>query len=530
MSDLLPKNDIRKRPTVLTILDGWGIAPVWGGNAISIAKTRNFDKAFCNYPSTTLHASGQFVGLPEGSPGNSEAGHLNIGAGYVVHQDGLIIDEEIETGRFFNNPVLIKAVDHAIRNNSNIHLMGLLSKTETHSQIKHLYFLLEFMKSRNFNRVYLDLFTDGRDSDPMSGIELANEVETKLNAYGFGQIVSIVGRFYAMDRDNRWDRIQKTYNLLVNGVGNQFPSSRQVFASSYTQGVTDEFIEPSLISNKSANLETITDNDAVIFFNFRSDRVKELTSAFLSPNFLGFPDRRLLKNLFFCSFVMHDENQLSTPVFTLKNVSNPLAKIWSDNGLRQFHAAETEKFAHITYFLNGGVEAPFSGEDRLMIPSPKEFRTYDLVPQMSLFPLLDGVVNMIKEESHDCFAVNFANPDMVGHTGNLKATVSAVEYVDQALGKLIEEVLTFDGNVVICADHGNAEQMVNPKTGEPDTEHTENPVPFIIVSANPALQKYKLRNNCSLSSITPTILDIMEISNTDSSKEASLIIKDNLNG
>lgn len=511
-----------KGPVVLAILDGWGIAPVWGGNAISMAKTKAFDTLFLNYPSTTLQASGEAVGLPNGAPGNSEAGHLNIGAGYIVHQDGLIIDEEIKDGTFFENEALKKTIAHATKNKSNLHLIGLLSKTGTHSQIKHIYSLLKLIKNTSLQNVYLHLSSDGRDSSPTSGIEMIVELEEKMKEINIGQIATIIGRFYAMDRDNRWERVREAYELLVDGKGFEYTSADSVFSASYSKGVTDEFVRASIIRSKEKSKVTISDNDSVIFFNFRSDRARELTSAFLDPNFMGFPGRKLLKNLFFCSFVMHDENQLSTPAFALRNVDTPLAQIWADCNIKQFHIAETEKYAHITYFLNGGFEKQFPGEDRLMIPSPEKYKTYDSIPQMSIDAVTGAIVKRIRANEYGCYAINFANPDMVGHTGNLKATIKAVEYVDNALGILAKEVIAKGGILIVCADHGNAEQMVNPKTGEPDTEHTQNPVPFILVSEDQKLKKVKLTDDGSLSSIVPTILDIMEIAGVKS-KENSLI-------
>ncbi len=522
MIDLFNKQQ-KKRPFVLIILDGWGIAPVWGGNAISIAETRNFDRAFSSYPHTILNASGEPVGLPPGSPGNSEAGHLNIGAGYVVHQDGAIIDDKINDGSYFSNQTIIEAIDHAKKNNSTLHLMGLLSKTGTHSQLRHLYALLDLIKSQNFSRVCIHFFTDGRDSDPMSGIEMANEVAEKIAAVGIGKMCSFVGRFFAMDRDNRWERIEKAYNLLVNGTGEQFTNWRSVFSSTYTKGKTDEFIEPSIVANKEQSFEPIKDNDSVIFFNFRSDRARELTKAFLASDFPGFANRRFLSNLYFCSFVMNDEIQLSKPVFVLEKIANPLAGLWSNANLTQFHIAETEKYAHITYFLNGGQESPFPGESRMMIPSPKEYPTYDLIPQMNIQLVTGNIVEQLQKNAYDCYAINFANADMVGHTGNLKAAVQAVEFVDRALGSILNEVLNQDGVAYITADHGNAEQMVNPKTGEPDTEHTLNPVPFMVISNEKDLQKLRFKAGGSLSSITPTILDTMNISYEN--KNESLVIK-----
>lgn len=513
----------KKRPYVLVILDGWGIAPVWGGNAISIADNRTFTKLFKDFPSTILSASGPEVGLPEGAPGNSEAGHLNIGAGEIVYQDQPIIDEEIQKGTFFSNKILLEAIGHAKEKKSNIHLMGLLSKTGTHSQIKHLFALLDLISKNDFRDVYIHLFTDGRDSDSMSGIEMLSEVENACAKYSTGRVVSLIGRFYAMDRDNRWDRIKKTYQLLTEGLGHKFESTGAIFTASYARGVTDEFIEPSIIVNKSNPFMPIKDHDSVIFFNFRADRAKELTKAFLAESLPEYPERKKMADLYFATFVMHDDNSLAKHAFYPKQVENTLSQIWSEAKLRQFHLAETEKFAHVTYFLNGGREKPFPGEDRLMIPSPTSVATYDKMPEMHAQKVTDAAISALKKNIYDCMVINFANPDMVGHTGDLNAAVKAVEYIDQCLSLLTDEVLDRNGVVFVCADHGNAEQMVNPKTGAPDTEHSSNPVPFIIVAKDSALAKIKLVKGGKLASIAPTILKVMNIPFDFPNKEKSLI-------
>lgn len=513
-----------KKPFVLVILDGWGIAPVWGGNAISIAEIKTLKTVQKNFPYTTLQASDGAVGLPDGAPGNSEAGHLNIGAGSIVYQDQPMIDKEISSGKFFNNKVLHQAVEHAQKNKSNLHIMGLLSKAGTHSHIKHLFALLKLIADKKFSKVYIHLFTDGRDSDSMSGIEMLSEVEAELRKFGIGKITSIIGRFYAMDRDNRWDRVKKTYDMLTGGIGRSYSSIGTIFTESYSHGVTDEFIEPSIIQDKQDNFMPISDNDSVVLFNFRADRAKELTRTFLDPNLPEISNRKILKNLYFATFVMHDEKSSANQAFFPEKVVDPLASILSAKGFRQYHTAETEKYAHVTYFLNGGQEASFPGEDRLMIPSPTSVRTYDKMPEMSAEEVTKTMIEAINRNIYDFLVVNFANADMVGHTGNLEATVKAVEYVDQCLGKVLDAVIKKNGIAAICADHGNAEQMVNPRTGSPDTEHTCNPVPFGIVSADARIKNLKLRQDGILASISPTILDIMGVEYDNSKKEKSLII------
>ncbi|MFA5927165.1 MAG: 2,3-bisphosphoglycerate-independent phosphoglycerate mutase [Patescibacteria group bacterium] len=516
----------KKQPFVLIVLDGWGIAPAWGGNAIAQADTRNFDRAWNSYPSTILLASGDAVGLPTNSPGNSEAGHLNLGAGRIIHQDQTLIDEQIDKGNFQNSPEILGAISHAQKHNSSLHLVGLLSKTGTHSHIKHLYELLTLIHTKGFSRVYIHLFSDGRDSEPMSGMEMAMEVEKKIKEIGVGTIASLSGRFYAMDRDNRWGRIARAYNLLTKGEGQVFDSIISAFRESYGRGVTDEFVEPCLIANKEQQRSTIGDNDSIIIFNFRSDRVREITRAFLEEKLPEFSDRLKLSNLYIATFVVYDDHLLSHQVFKPEKIDNPIAKVWSDQSLRQFHIAETEKYPHATYFINGGVEKPFPGEDRLMIPSPRNFRTYDYVPKMSAEKLSAMLVHVIKSRSHDFIIANFANADMVGHTGNLQATVQAVEFVDRCLGDIFVETVKANGAVFIVGDHGNAEQMVNPVTGEADTEHTTNPVPFVVVSDIEKIKNAKLLTNGVLASVAPTILDLASIKAPESMVNPSLVIRE----
>ena len=515
-----------KKPSLVVILDGWGLAPAWGGNAISSARTVTFDRIWKSFPSTSLLASGEAVGLPTNSPGNSEAGHLNIGAGRVVHQDISLIDKEIANGNFAKNPVLAEGLEHAIKNNSNIHLIGLLSETGTHSHIRHLFALLEYYKKNNFKRVYIHLITDGRDSDPMDGIELANKVSEQVEKIGVGRISSLVGRFFAMDRDNRWERLSAALNLLVSGEGTTFANIREAFSSSYARHLTDEFLSPSIIANQMHHFISVSDNDSVILFNFRPDRTKELTEAFLSPNIPDMPRRKVLKNLFFSTFAMYEENSLAHKIFKPERVDDSISAVWSTESFSQFHIAETEKYPHVTYFFNGGLEEVLRGETRKMIPSPRNVKTYDQKPEMSAKGVCDNTISAIKSRKFDNILVNFANTDMVGHSGNLKATIKAAEFVDGCLKSILDIAIPAKWNAFVLADHGNAEQMVNPRTGEPDTGHTTNPVPFIIVSEDPEIAKIKLQNNGILGSVAPTILDIEGIVRPVAMLNKSLIINE----
>lgn len=514
----------KRKPVALIILDGWGIAPAWGGNAISEAKTKTYNKITASFPMTSLLASGQAVGLPTNAPGNSESGHLNIGAGRIVHQDISLIDNQIESGAFFSNHILLSAIDHAKGHNSSIHLMGLLSDVGIHSHIRHLYALLKLLKAKNFNNVYIHLFSDGRDSNPMKGIELISQVNAEIKKIGVGRILSISGRFFAMDRDNRWGRISRSYNAMVKAEGNVFPNPVAAISAAYASGQTDEFIEPRLIGNKSQPIKVISDNDSIILFNFRGDRSRELTNAFLADSIPEFPDREKLKNIFFATFSIYERSTMALKVFSTEQVNDPIAKVLCDNNLSQLHIAETEKYPHITYFLNGGVEKAFPKEDRLLISSPRNIKTYDLKPKMAANEITLSVMSALHKNKHDFYFINYANPDMVGHSGNFKATVHAVEFVDECLKTLLDKILSLNGLAIIVGDHGNAEQMVNPRTGNPDTEHTTNPVPFIIVSNNDKIKKIKLVSNGVLACVAPTILELMHIEKSKFMLNQSLIV------
>ncbi|MFA6423326.1 MAG: 2,3-bisphosphoglycerate-independent phosphoglycerate mutase [Patescibacteria group bacterium] len=492
----------------LVIMDGWGIAPSWGGNAIALADTPNFNTLWRDYPHSKLFASGEAVGLPRDEIGNSEIGHLNIGAGRVVHQDLLMINHEISTGAFYQNPTLLKAFKFAEENNSNVHILGLASPGGVHSHINHLITLLKMSKEQNFDRVFLHLFTDGRDSGPMDAFSNLTELNSSISELGIGKIESLSGRYYAMDRDNHWDRTEKVYDILTSGAGPLCDRAEKAISLSYQNNINDEFIEPIRIGDDN-RYEPIKDKDVMIFFNFRRDRIDQITRAFADKNFNGFKRKIVLSNIFISSFTIYEKGELQVEsAFHSSGVSKPLAAILSDNKLRQFHIAESEKFPHVTYFLNGGIEAPFSGEDRLKIPSP-QVSTYDLAPQMSAYALTEKVIEVIRKESYDFIVVNFANADMVGHTGNIDATIVACKTVDQCIGKIAAVNSELGGLTIITADHGNAEQMINISTGEKYTEHTTNPVPFISVSP---LKQHSLELPYgNLANITPTILKYLNI-------------------
>jgi len=494
----------------LAIMDGWGLAPPWGGNAVATASTPVFDELWREQPHCELSASGPDVGLPENSPGNSEAGHFNIGAGRIVHQDISVINEKIKNGNLKDNHAILGIIEHAKKNKSAIHLVGLLSKTGTHSDIAHVYPILRLIKEKGLKKVFLHLFSDGRDSDPMSGIEMIEEVEKELKTIGIGKISTIIGRFYAMDRDKRWGRTVRAYNAMTKAEAEVADSASEIFADSYKRGVTDEFIEPKIIVNKNQPKHTIKDNDAVVVFNFRPDRIRQIVHCFTSAKIDEFSDRDILKNLKLVTFSSCGERVCDTePAFQPDIIVTPLAETLAKKGYSQYHIAETEKYAHVTYFLNGGNEKENKGEVWEMIPSPK-VRTYDTVPKMNAEKICNTLIKNIKKGSFDFYVVNFANPDMVGHTGNLKAVMQAVSFIDKQIGKLLKVIEGLDGTMLICSDHGNAEQMLHPKSQGPDTEHTTNPVPFIVVNKE-LKNNICLKNKGALSNIAPTILDIMGI-------------------
>lgn len=501
------------KPVVLLILDGWGHAPAWGGNAITQAHTETFHSLWRQYPHTTLGASGSFVGLPGHEQGNSEVGHLNIGAGRVIHQDITRINKSIEDKSFFNNKTLIAALENCKRNNSNLHLMGLISDGGVHSHINHLYALLDFIKQQKFtNKVFIQAFTDGRDSSPMSGLQYITRLEDRMKSIGLGQIATISGRYWAMDRDKHWDRINQAYKAMTNGIGPIYGSAQQIISENYRQGRTDEFIVPSIVIDKDQKpIGKVLPNDSIIFFNFRSDRARQITKAFCGEKVIEFSRGKKIDKLFFVSIIPYGiERELGltiSSVFDTEKVTNTLAEVLAQNKIKQFHIAETEKYAHVTYFFNGGQEQPFIGEEREMVPSPR-VSTFDQMPEMSVNKVADSTISGIKSGKFGFVVINFANPDMVGHTGNLKATIEACEAVDKNLKRIYDVITKMSGILLVTADHGNAEEMLDPKTGEVDTEHSCNPVPFILINGK---EIKSLKPNGVLADIAPTILRLAGI-------------------
>jgi 2,3-bisphosphoglycerate-independent phosphoglycerate mutase len=466
-----------------------------------------------------LYASGQYVGLPGHEMGNSEVGHLNLGAGRVVWQDIQRINSAIEDGSFFKNKVFLRAINQVKKKNKKLHLLGLVSDGGVHSHIDHLFALLELAKKEGAKKVYIHAITDGRDTDPLSGITYLSHLQAKIKKLGMGIIATICGRYFAMDRDSKYDRTSAAYELLVSGTGNKAEDPLHAISESYKNGVSDEFIKPTLIDRGGL----VEDGDSVIFFNFRSDRARQISSMLVNKNFDAIKRKKTLTDLFLVSMIPYYEFDLGLPIypaFTPKMVKNPLAELISNKGLTQFHTAETEKYAHVTYFFNGAHENPFPGEDRVLVPSPK-VPTYDLKPEMSAEGVLDEVLKAIKKDKYSFILVNFANPDMVGHTGVFEATVKAVEKVDICVGKLLEESTKKNIPVIITADHGNAETMINVDTGEPNTEHTTNPVPIILHNH----QQLRILGKASLCNVAPTILELLDINKPIEMNAESLIAK-----
>lgn len=504
--------------TALIILDGWGIGEDYEGNAIKRAKTPNFDVLMRKYPNTVLSASGYDVGLPKGQMGNSEVGHLNIGAGRIVYQDLTRITKSIEDGEFENNEALNNAIDFAKKNNSTLHLMGLLSDGGVHSHITHLYSLIELAKKNGLSNVEIHCITDGRDVSPTSSPNYIKQLKKKIKNIGLGHIASIMGRYYAMDRNNQWDRVELAYNALVNGKGEKFTDPLEAVKNSYLNGVTDEFIKPLLIEKENKELATIKDNDAVIFFNFRPDRAREITRAFVDENFNNFERKKV--NVKFVCMTQYDKTIKNVEIaYTQHYIKNTLGEYLSSKGIKQLRAAETEKYAHVTYFFNGEIEEPFEHEVRILIPSP-DVATYDLKPEMSAFELKNMIIEELEKEIYQVMIINFANPDMVGHTGDIDAAIKAVETVDKCLGEIVNYIIKTDGVALITADHGNCEEMLDKITKEKITSHTTNKVPFIVVKNN---KKIKL-NEGILADIAPTMLEIMGIEKPVEMTGQSLII------
>ncbi|MBS6599452.1 MAG: 2,3-bisphosphoglycerate-independent phosphoglycerate mutase [Clostridium sp.] len=495
-----------KKPVMLMILDGFGIAEKSEGNAVALAKKPNFDRLVKEYPHTQLQASGMAVGLPEGQMGNSEVGHLNIGSGRIVYQELTRITKAIEDGDFFENEALMKAMKNAKENNTSLHLMGLLSDGGVHSHIGHLKGLLEFAKKEGLQKVYVHAFMDGRDVPPSSGKDFIIKAEEMMKEVGVGQIATVSGRYYAMDRDNRWERVQLAYNAIVLGEGEKASSAVEAIENSYHDEKTDEFVIPCVIEEDGHPTATIKNGDSVVFFNFRPDRARELTRAINDKEFAGF--KRETLNLTFVTMTQYDKTLEGVNIaFKPQTLVNTLGEYVSSKGLKQLRIAETEKYAHVTFFFNGGVEKENPGEERKVIPSPK-VATYDLKPEMSAYEVTDELLNRLDQDKYDMIILNFANPDMVGHTGVVQAAVKAIEAVDECLGKIVDKVLEKDGTVFVTADHGNAETEIDFSTGNPFTAHTTNPVPFVWVSNN--INGRTLKSG-KLADIAPTMLNVMNL-------------------
>ena len=495
-----------KKPVVLMILDGYGLNEEKSGNAVAIAKTPVMDKLMAEYPFVRGNASGMSVGLPDGQMGNSEVGHLNMGAGRIVYQELTRITKEIQDGTFFENPALMSAVKNCKENDSALHMFGLLSDGGVHSHNTHLYGLLELAKRNGLSKVYVHAFLDGRDTPPASGKGYVEALEAEMAKIGVGQVASVSGRYYAMDRDNNYDRVQLAYQALTKGEGLTAESAPAAVQNSYDKDETDEFVKPTVVVKDGAPVATIKDKDSVVFFNFRPDRAREITRCFCDDDFTGF-DRGNRLDLTFVCFSDYDPTIPNKDVaFHKISVTNTFGEWIAANGMKQARIAETEKYAHVTFFFNGGVEQPNEGEDRILVNSPKDVATYDLKPQMSAYEVCDKLVGAIKSGEYDVVIINFANPDMVGHTGVIDAAVKAVEAVDECVGKAVEAVKEMDGVMFICADHGNAEQLVDYETGAPFTAHTTNQVPFILVNYDSA---YTLRDGGCLADIVPTLIQVM---------------------
>ena len=513
---------MKDKLTMLMILDGFGDNNNQDGNAIKLAKTPNIDRLMKKYDNTEIATSGLDVGLPEGQMGNSEVGHTNIGAGRIVYQELTRITKSIEDGEFFTNPEFIAAIENCKKNHSKLHILGLVSDGGVHSHIRHLYGLLEMAKRRDFEDVYVHCFLDGRDTPPASAESYVVKLQEKMQEKEIGKIASICGRFYSMDRDKRWERVQKCYDALVNGEGKKASSSVKAIEDSYQKEVFDEFVEPTLICNGDEPIATIEKNDSVIFFNFRPDRAREITRALVDTKFDGFETKKDL-NLYYVCFTNYDETMPNVHVaFKKETLHNTFGEYISKLGHTQLRIAETEKYAHVTFFFNGGEEKLFEGEDRILVPSPK-VETYDMKPEMSAYEVTDKVIEAIEKDYYDCVILNYANTDMVGHTGNLEAAIKAVEAVDECVGKVVKIVEEKGGNLLITADHGNAEQMIDYATGEPHTAHTTNPVPLILVTQN---EKIKLKTGGKLADLAPTMLDLMNLKKPEEMTGESLLDKE----
>jgi len=493
-------------PLALIILDGYGLREEAEGNAVKNASTPNIDRLFAEYPNTYIKPSGEDVGLPDGQMGNSEVGHLNIGAGRIVYQDYTRINKAIDEEKLKENEVLNSAIERAKENNGSLHLMGLLSDGGVHSHIRHLFGLLEMIKAKGVDRVYIHAILDGRDTSPRGGITYMKQLLLKLEELGIGKVATVSGRYYTMDRDNRWERIRKAYETMVLGKGNEKEDPLEAINDSYADNKTDEFVIPAVIMEDGKPVATINNGDVIIFFNFRSDRARQITRVLGLKDFNEFPRERLNPaELYFVCMTEYDESFNLPIAFPPVSIKNGLGEILSNKGLNQLRIAETEKYAHVTFFFNGGVEKTFPGEERKLIPSPK-VATYDLMPEMSAYKVTDALLELLDEDRFDVIILNYANSDMVGHTGIYEAAVRAVEAVDKCIGRLVPAILEKGGQILLTADHGNSEKMIDEK-GEPFTAHTTNPVPLIYIGGPEGVGLKPGR----LADIAPTMLNILEI-------------------
>lgn len=513
---------MRPKCLVLAILDGWGVAPPSSGNAISLAHTPHFNSFIRDYPVMSLEAAGESVGLPWGEAGNSEVGHMAIGSGMVVYHEFPRINKAINNETYFQNKVLLRAITTVRQNKSRLHLIGLIGSGGVHSHQSHLYALLELARRENIEDVYIHVILDGRDAPYNAGADALSRLEDKISELGVGEIASVIGRFYAMDRDRHWDRVSRAFGAIVNGEAERYSSSAiEAVRRYYDEAIFDEEMPAIIVGSKDAPPSVLRLNDAVIFFNFRADRMRELTRALTVPEFDQFPRGSLPKELYFVTMTEYDEEFPVEVAFPRERVSNPVAKVVSDAGLKQLHIAETEKYAHITYFFNGGFEKPFPGEDHVLIPS-LHVTSYVEAPAMSAEAITERIVKEVLAENYDLIVVNFANPDMVGHTGSIKATVEAIEIIDRMLGQISDAVLAKDGMMLITADHGNAEVVLNPQTGEIDKEHNASSVPFIAIAGQlhgkTAGRQDTVGGDLSLrksdgvlADVAPTVLKILEL-------------------
>ena len=496
---------MKNRQYLLMIMDGVGLNDEEKGNAFKLANTPNIDKYISKYPNTYVATSGMAVGLPEGQMGNSEVGHTNIGAGRIVYQELTRITKEINEGKFFENSELKNAMDNAKKEGKALHIVGLLSDGGVHSHIDHLFALLKMAKNNGLENVYVHAILDGRDTPPTSAIEYVKELEEKMKEIGIGKIATLTGRYYAMDRDNRWERVKLAYDAMANGIGNFFKTAQKAIETSYEIQEFDEFVKPIVMVGEDGKpLGNVKNGDSIIYFNFRPDRARELTKAFMLEDFNGF-EREKIQDLTFVTMTKYDDSIKNVGIaYKPVELKNTLGEYLSNNGYTQLRIAETEKYAHVTFFFNGGKEEPYNGEGRILVPSPK-VATYDLKPEMSAYEVTDNVVEAIDSKKYDVIIINYANGDMVGHTGNLEKTIEAVEALDKCVGRVISKIEEVCGEALITADHGNCEYMLDLKTGEPITSHSTFDVPFIVVS-----NRIKSLKNGRLCDIAPTLLTLMD--------------------